>query len=100
MSTSRERIEHVVLGAIRQANLARTPNAQLHASADAVIFGAGSPLDSLGLVALLIDIEEAFAADGMDISLSDSRAMSARQSPFRTVDSLVAHIESVLKEAR
>jgi len=94
------RIEDVVLAAIRQANLGRTPDTQLAVSPNAVMFGAGSPLASLGLVALLIDIEEAFAADGMDISLSDSRAMSARQSPFRTVDSLVAHIESVLKEAR
>ena len=95
----KHRIEGVVIAAIRQTNLARTSDAQLDVSPSAVIFGTGSPLDSLGLVALLIDIEEGLAAEGIDVSLSDSRAMSARQSPFRTVGSLVAYIASAKQEA-
>jgi acyl carrier protein len=85
-------IEETVLAAIRNANLARTPDAQLTAAPDAPLFGAGSPLDSLGLVALIIDIEEAFAAAGVTVALSDDRAMSQRYSPFRTVASLVDYI--------
>lgn len=52
-------IRDLVLHAMENVNLARQPEARLQVSADAPVFGAGSPLDSLGLVSLLIDIEEA-----------------------------------------
>ena len=49
-------IEAIVVGAIRNANRARTPDQQLSEEPDAVVFGPGSPLDSLGLVALMIEL--------------------------------------------
>jgi acyl carrier protein len=91
-----ERIEDVVLQSIRNSNMGRTADKQLQATPDAAIFGPGSPLDSLGLVALLIDIEEAFADRGATVSLSDERAMSQVHSPFRTVTTLVNYIQSVV----
>jgi acyl carrier protein len=96
MSIASPEIEGVVLEAIRNANLARTPDAQLAVGPEAPIFGADSPLDSLGLVALLIDIEDALAAQGVDVSLSDDRAMSQRRSPFRTVATLVEYIGAIV----
>lgn len=89
----RSRIEELVLSAMRAVNAARTPDQQLAVAADARIFGGGSPLDSLGLVALLIDIEDALLADGVEVVLGDERAMSASRSPFRDVPSLVAFID-------
>jgi len=53
-------IQAVVLQAVRTANLARDASSQLDVSATAPLFGSASPLDSIGLVALLLDIEEAF----------------------------------------
>ena len=85
-------IEDAVLHAMRQANLARPPDAQLTVAPDAVLYGAGSALDSLGLVSLLIDIEDALHDRGIDIMLSDERAMSQRRSPFRSVPALVSFI--------
>jgi hypothetical protein len=82
----------VVLDALRTANLARDAEAQLHVSADAPIFGPGSPLDSLGLVALLFDIEEGLATLGCSVLLSDERAMSQKRSPFRSVPALVDYV--------
>jgi acyl carrier protein len=55
-------------------------------------------LDSLGLVALLIDVEEAFADHGHILVLSDERALSQRRSPFRDIPSLVDYIERLLTE--
>ena len=89
-------IQTIVLDAIRNANVARREDSQLPVSPDATVFGPGSPLDSLGLVALLIDIEEALAARGEEVSLSDSRAMSQRHSPFRTVETLTSYIQGIL----
>lgn len=82
----------IVLRALEQANRARVPTERLEVSPSAPLFGASSPLDSLGLVALLIDMEEAFEQAGHPIVLSDERALSQTRSPFRDVPSLVAYI--------
>ncbi len=89
-------IQDVVLSALRNANLARKADAQLDVSPQAPVFGPGSPLDSLGLVSLLIDIEEAMQDRGVEITLGDARAMSQTKSPFRSVPALVQYIETVL----
>ena len=93
-------IREVVLQAIERINLARRPKDRLEVSVNAPIFGPGSGLDSLGLVALLIEVEEALQDAGHDVTLSDARAMSQTQSPFRDVPSLVAFIASLMAEAR
>lgn len=91
-------IQKVVLSALCHANLARKADAQLDVSPQAPIFGPGSPLDSLGLVSLLIDIEEAMQDRGLEITLGDARAMSQTKSPFRSVPALVDYIETVLPQ--
>ena len=77
-------------------NLARKSEAQIVVSPAAPLFGADSPLDSLGLVSLLMDVEEGLADRGFDITLSDARAMSQRLSPFRSVPALVSYIREML----
>jgi acyl carrier protein len=67
---------------------------------DLRLFGAQSPLDSMALVSLIADVEARLATEfGRDLVLADERAMSALRSPFRTVASLVAHIEQRLQES-
>jgi len=88
-------VREVVLQAMRLANLAREDSAQLEVSAEAPIFGPDSALDSLGLVALLLDIEDGLRSIGCEVVLSDERAMSQKRSPFRSVPALVAYITSV-----
>src|ERR1700730_7935417 len=91
-------IESLVLRAIRNLNLARTPKEQLAVSSDAAIFGPESPLDSLGLVSLLMDIEEALSESGFAVTLSDARAMSRKVSPFRNVPSLAEYIAETVNQ--
>ena len=81
-----------ITDAIRQINLARLPDQQLETQPDSLIFGQDSPLDSLGLVALVIDIEDALLDEGIEVSLSDEKTMSQRNSPFRTVETLAHYI--------
>jgi acyl carrier protein len=92
----RSRILAIILEAAEQANRGRVSGQQVELSPDAALFGAPSPLDSLGLVALLIDIEEALASAGHPIALSDERALSQSRSPFRTIRSLADYIEQSL----
>jgi hypothetical protein len=63
------------------------------------IFGGSAPLDSLGLVNFLADLEcrvsEAF---GREIVLASDRAMSRQSSPFRDVPSLTEYVVELLGE--
>jgi len=85
-------IEDLVLQAMSNLNQARPPQARLDVSRLAPLFAPESALDSLGLVSLLIDIEEALSDRGVDVTLSDARAMSPTLSPFRSVPALVDYI--------
>lgn len=60
---------------------------------ETVLFGKNSILDSMGLVTVIIDIESRFAEEDIEISLTSEKAMSRRQSPFRTISTLAAFIE-------
>ena len=93
-----EAILDVVLQAMRTTNLARESSSQLEVSPEAPIFGNGSPLDSLGLLTLLLDIEEDLQRAGCKVRLSDDRAMSQTRSPFGSVTSLVEYIGRVARE--
>jgi acyl carrier protein len=60
--------------------------------ADTELFGAEGLLDSVGLVALVVAVEQRLADElGIDVSLADEKALSQRQSPYRTVSSLAAY---------
>ncbi len=84
--------------ALELTNRTRVAGEQLGVSPTAPIFGPPSPLDSLGLVALLIDVEEALDGAGHPVVLSDERAVSQVRSPFRDVPSLVDYIVQLTAE--
>jgi acyl carrier protein len=92
----RSQITEIILSAMVSANLGRGAHEQLEVSPSATLFGPPSRLDSLGLVTLLIDIEDAFASVGHPIVLSDERALSERRSPYRSVPVLAEYIERLL----
>ena len=98
MGISDDAIQEVVLQAMRATNQARDAASQLAVAADAPIFGPDSPLDSLGLVGLLLDVEEGLQEIGCDVVLSDERAVSQKRSPFRNVSSLVGYISTLARE--
>ena len=91
-------IREVVLNAMRSANEARDAGSQLVVSPEAPIFGPDSTLDSLGLVGLLLDIEEGLQEIGCEVVLSDERAVSQKRSPFRSVQSLVSYVGTLARE--
>lgn len=63
------------------------------------IFGGSGALDSLALVSFITDVEEKISDEfDKEIVLADEKAMSAKTSPFRSVESLTAYIENLLAE--
>lgn len=90
----RATVATLVLDAIRSMNRARPLDRQLALDPAAPLFGDGSVLDSLGLVALVIDIEDGLRDRGIAVDLASAHAMSRSQSPFRTADTLIDYIVS------
>ncbi len=64
-----------------------------------VLFGPGSKLDSIGLINLIVAVEQNIEDEfEIPITLADEKAMSQEHSPFRTVESLADYIKMLLEE--
>lgn len=69
-------------------------------SADSALYGSGGPLDSMALVNLIADLEDSVSEKyGVSIVLADEKAMSAHNSPYRSVLALSHAIEERISEA-
>ncbi|GBD88598.1 hypothetical protein BMS3Abin03_02534 [bacterium BMS3Abin03] len=63
------------------------------------LFSGNSVLDSLGLVNLIVAIEENLAEEfDTNITITSEKAMSRRVSPFLNVGTLTDYITEILKE--
>ena len=94
-----ERIEGVVFAAIRDVNESLAADRQVPLSSDAVLFGPGG-LDSIGLVNLVVAVEQALQDEfGREFVLASEKAMSRRTSPFRSVATLTQYIQELLQES-
>jgi acyl carrier protein len=93
------RVLNAVYEAIDEVNGLRPSTQQLPKSTDTVLMGEGGRLDSLGLVNLVVATEQRVQdAFGVRVTLASDRAMSQRNSPFRTVQSLVEFVGMLLEE--
>ena len=92
-------VTEVVFSAIDELNLTLSADKGLEKSIGTPLFGHRSHLDSLGLVSLIVGVEQGIADEfDAEITLADDRAMSRSASPFRTVDTLVDYIVERLEE--
>jgi acyl carrier protein len=94
-----DEVMKVVLESVAELNLQLDASQQLELTPNTQLFGRGSRLDSLGLVNLIVLVEEK-AADtfGKSVTIADERAMSQKSSPFRTVRTLSEYLFGLLKE--
>jgi acyl carrier protein len=66
---------------------------------DTVLVGKDAVLDSLGVVSLIVEIEQRVEAEhSVSVTLANDKAMSQRNSPFRTVGVLTDHLIAVITE--
>ena len=92
-------IEILVIESVRMLARDFEIKALAEATGDSPLYGEDGPLDSMALVNLIADIEDAVAEKfGATISLADDRAMSANRSPFRSVASLSEAISERLPQ--
>ena len=94
-----DRIKLVIMNSIEEINRQLENEHQLEKSTNTVLFGEGGKLDSLGLINLVVAVEQNIEDEfDVTITLADERAMSQEKSPFRTVGSLADYIELLLEE--
>lgn len=68
------------------------------ATDDTHLLGGQSPLDSIGLVTLIADLEGDIQREfRKSVTLADEKAMSRTLSPFRKVGTLVEYVEERLR---
>lgn len=92
MSLSFETALSAVQGAVDEMNLSLPQDRQLSRDPDAVLFGPGSQLDSVGLVNLVMAAEQHLGdATGADIMLASEAAMSRKRSPYRSLRALAEY---------
>lgn len=93
-----------VLGAVYRAvddiNDVLPPEEHLDKSLEAHLLGREARFDSLGLVSLIVNVEERVIEEfQLALILGDEQAMSRQRSPFRTLGTLIEYVETRLVEA-
>lgn len=69
-------------------------------SDDTVIVGPGAVLDSLAVVSLIVEVEQALETKhDVTVTLASDKAMSAKNSPFRSVGVLADHVLETISES-
>lgn len=68
-------------------------------TADSDLFGGANGVDSLSLVRIIAEVERAASEEfGRPVVLADERAMSRRNSPYRTVGTIAELVRERLAE--
>ncbi len=92
-----EEILEIIYESVDNINEDLPKNKRLKKSQDTVLYGKGGQLDSLSLVNLIVSIENLIEEKyDKDIILADEKAMSLKNSPFRTIKTLSDYIHKIL----
>lgn len=93
------KIIEVIYNSIEEINYSLPEDNQIKKSLETVLFGRKGNLDSLGLVNLIIEIErEINESFSKNITIADEKAVSQKNSPFKTVETLANYIYSLIEE--
>lgn len=94
-----EDIQELVVKTIRDLELNVDNSILENLNISTRLYGSNGILDSLGLVALVTDLEDAiYVKFSKSVVLADEKAMSQQTSPFRSIGSLSEYIMKVINE--
>lgn len=95
----RKALEALIAESVRAYCLAMR-SAEVPIGPDTPLFGLGGALDSIGLVSVIVEVEQKLSdLEGREISLMNDRAMSQTRSPFRTIRALADYAEAQSADA-
>ena len=92
-------VQNLIIESVKELNEQLPQEQQLGQSTKTVLFGKDGMLDSLGLVTLLVIIEQNIEDEfDVSITITDEKSMSQKRSPFRTIGTLADYIDMLLRE--
>ncbi len=96
-----ELVEQIIFTALNSLNAELDDDRKVKIHSNTALFGVNAEIDSLSLVSLIVDIETAINSDhGLEISLTDDRAMTRTVSPFTDVQALKTYILELAAERK
>jgi hypothetical protein len=96
---TKDNVMQTIFSALDEVNAGRNPEQQLKKHDQSILFGPEGQLESLELVGLILSVERKIAQQfGVAVTLADERAMSERNSPFRTVERLADYVTMLSRE--
>ena len=97
----KEKIIKAVCSSIEEINKTTNQENPLSTGLTTKLFGGDSELDSLGLISLIVAVEQRVSEDlNISVTLADDRALSQEVSPFSSVQTLVDYIIVLANEAK
>ena len=93
------KVDQILFAAIEEINEQLPPGQAIVADKSTLLFGREGVIDSLTLVNLVVVAEQKVQETlNCAITLADERAMSQKNSPFKSVESLANYIVMLVKE--
>jgi acyl carrier protein len=94
-----KQIKEIIFKSIKELNENLDEDQQLQLSTDTVLLGKDSNIDSITLVNLIVTIEESLEDNlNVSVTLADEKALSQKNSPFLTIQTLLDYIALLIKE--
>jgi len=92
-------IKEILFKSVEEINKTLDEDQQLELSTETVLLGKDGNIDSITLVNLIVTIEESIEDElNVEITLADEKALSQKESPFRTIGTLIDYIAQVVKD--
>ena len=92
-------IINLVYDVIDEVNMDLPSTQKLKKSLDTQLYGDKSEIDSLSLVNIVVLTEQKIEDEfNITINLADEKAMSQKNSPFKTIETFVEYIEKSVNE--
>jgi acyl carrier protein len=93
-----DKVRLIVFEALSELNKYRSSELPIVISDEVILYGSGSPLDSLDLVSIITDVEEKIQDElDLKLSLTDDFALAAQPSPYDSVKNLIDFVVKNVK---
>jgi len=95
----KDKIVKIIIAAANELNDEEEISVSEELSESTRLFGENGVLDSMGLVSLVVAVEQAIDEElDASISLADEKALSQKNSPYRTIETLAEYAEKLIQE--
>jgi D-alanine--poly(phosphoribitol) ligase subunit 2 len=99
MMPKKEQIQKLIFEVIDEQNEQLSAQDHIKKSPDTILFGDEGVLDSIGLVNFIVSLEQKIQEEfGAFIPIADEKAVSQKNSPFRTVKTLVEYAALLIEK--